>query len=105
MARPTLSGLLPILQPAGARFGVAESPRGRTLMGDTAVPRNREHADASSPGGGRDPVVVELQEVVVAALSLHSERAAARPLRRNRVIPLFCLICPKTGSMLDRRFS
>jgi hypothetical protein len=39
----------------------------------------------------------------VAAISRHSDRAAALPRRRKRVIPRLCLICPKTGSMLCRR--
>jgi hypothetical protein len=35
----------------------------------------------------------------VAAMSRHSARAAALPLRLKRLQPRLCLICPKTGSM------
>ena len=40
----------------------------------------------------------------VAAISRHSDRAAARPLRWKRSNLRLCLICPNTGSMLCRAF-
>lgn len=37
---------------------------GQRSDGEGVVPRNRDRGDAGSSGGGRDPVVVELQEAV-----------------------------------------
>ena len=89
------------------RCGAEASPRrlhlseavGQTCDGESRS-RRASVGRARSGGGGRDPVVVKLHQIVGGCDQAHSDRTAALPLRRNRPIPRLCLICPNTGSML-----